>query len=145
MDLGVPPFLLASALTAVLGQRLVRQLCPTCKVRYRPNPELLRKANLPVDKIKFFYRPPAAEEEENEAGDQEPCPTCGGAGYYKRTGIYELLLITDKIRELIRDKPNLNAVRQEAVMAGMRYLYEDGLRKVLEGDTSIQELLRVSK
>jgi type II secretory ATPase GspE/PulE/Tfp pilus assembly ATPase PilB-like protein len=145
IDLGVPPALLADALSAVLGQRLVRQLCPACKVRYKPNPELLRKANLPVDKIKFFYRPPAADDDEdNEAGNSEICATCGGAGYFKRTGIFEWLVITDKIRELIRDEPNLNTIRREAVMAGMRHLYEDGLRKVLEGDTSIQELLRVS-
>jgi general secretion pathway protein E len=149
IDLGVQPFMIASALTAVLGQRLVRLLCPVCKVRYRPNPDLLRKANLPADKIKFFYRPPVAgsqdEDDGENHGSRQTCATCGGAGYCKRTGMYELLIITDKIRELIRENPNLNAIRQEAVKGGMRYLYEDGLRKVLEGDTSIQELLRVSK
>lgn len=148
IDLGVQPFMIASATSAILGQRLVRLLCPTCKVRYKPNPELLRKANLPVEKIKFFFRPPDAPEDDDADGDgnrQGACETCGGTGYYKRSGIYELLIITDKIRELIRDNPNLNAIRQEAVKGGMRYLYEDGLRKVLEGETSIQELLRVSK
>ncbi len=142
IDLGVQPFMVASAVSAVLCQRLVRQLCPACKVRYKPNPELLRKANLPVDKIKFFYRPPDVAE--IRAEDQEPCPTCGGTGYFKRVGLFEYLTITDKIRELIREKPDLNAIRQEAVKEGMHYLYEDGLRKVLEGDTSIQELLRAS-
>jgi general secretion pathway protein E len=150
IDLGVEPFMLSSALTAVLGQRLVRQLCPACKVRYKPNPELLRKANLPVDKIKYFYRPPHADAAEAQAQQdedegQEVCETCGGTGYFKRTGIFELLVVTDKIRELIHDKPDLTAIRQEAVKSGMRYLYEDGLRKVLEGETSMQELLRVSK
>jgi len=140
VDLGVKPFLISSALTAILGQRLVRLLCPACKERYKPNPDTLRKANLPADKIKYFYRPPTPPE---EGSSQEVCENCGGAGYFKRTGVYELLILTDKMRELIRDKPNLNAVRQEAVKEGMRYLYEDGLRKVLEGETSIQELLRV--
>jgi len=144
IDLGVQPFMIASSLSCVLGQRLVRQLCPTCKVRYKPNPELLRKANLPVDKIKFFYRPPESEDNDEE-GERETCEMCGGTGYFKRTGIYELLILTEKVRDLIRENPNLNAIRQEAVKAGMRYLYEDGLRKVLEGETSIQELLRVSK
>ncbi len=122
IDLGVQPFMIASSLTAVLGQRLVRLLCPACKVRYKPNPELLRKANLPVEKIKFFYRPPDASDQEDEqpSSQPQPCVTCGATGYYKRTGIYELLLITDKVRELIRDKPNLNALRQEAVREGMR-------------------------
>ena len=146
LDLGVQPFLLGGSLTAVLGQRLVRLLCPACKVRYKPNPDLLRKANLPVDKIKFFYRAAENEPKEDEdSQEEETCATCGGTGYYKRTGIYELLVVTDKIRELIREQPNLNAIRQEAVSAGMRYLYDDGLRKVLEGETSVQELLRVSK
>ena len=139
LDLGVQPFMIASAVTAVLGQRLVRMLCPKCKVRYKPNPELLRKANLPADKIKYFYRPPEDEDQ------QEVCEMCGGTGYFKRTGVFELLVINDKIRDLIRDNPNINAIKQEAVKSGMRYLYEDGLRQVIEGRTSIQELLRVSK
>ena len=112
-------------------------------MRYRPNPELLRKANLPPDKIKFFYRPPP--EANAEGNGQETCERCGGTGYFKRTGIFELFVVTDKIRDLIRENPDLNAIRQEAVKTGMRYLYEDGLRQVIEGRTSIQELLRVSK
>ena len=142
IDLGVQPFMVVSAVSAVLSQRLVRQLCPNCRVRYKPNPELLRKANLPADKIKFFYRPPEASDESDD--EHEPCETCGGTGYFKRTGLFEYLVVTDKIRDLLRDKPDLNAIRQEAVKDGMRYLYEDGLRKVLDGDTSIQELLRAS-
>jgi general secretion pathway protein E len=145
IDLGVAPFMIAGALTAVLGQRLVRQLCPGCKVRYKPNPDLLRKANLPAEKIKYFYRPPDEGEQEDEESEPVVCDTCGGTGYYKRTGIFELLVISDRIRDLIRADPNLNAIRQEAIKEGMRYIYEDGLRKVLEGETSIQELLRVSK
>jgi len=151
LDLEVQPFMIASAMTAVLGQRLVRLLCPKCKVRYKPNPELLRKANLPADKIKFFYRPHSASENGDGAGETDGdgqasvCPNCLGTGYHKRTGIFELLVINDRLRELIRDNPNVNAIKQEAVKSGMRYLYEDGLRQVIEGKTSINELLRVSK
>jgi type II secretory ATPase GspE/PulE/Tfp pilus assembly ATPase PilB-like protein len=147
IDLGVQPFMVADAVSAILGQRLVRLLCPKCKVRYKPNPELLRKANLPSDKIKFFYRPPEAGEGEpgRESGELEPCYYCGGTGYYGRTGIFELLIITDRIRDMIRDNPNLTAIRQEAIKNGMKHLQEDGLRQVIEGKTSIQELLRVSK
>ncbi len=150
IDLGVQPFMVASALSAVLGQRLVRLLCPQCKVKYKPNPDLLRKANLPAEKIKFFYRPPDEADAEDVAEDEDgqrpsTCEHCGGTGYFRRTGIFELLIITDKIRELIRENPNLSAIRQEAVKSGMRFLYEDGLRQVLEGHTSIQELLRVTK
>jgi type II secretory ATPase GspE/PulE/Tfp pilus assembly ATPase PilB-like protein len=150
IDLGVPPFLVGSAVSAVLGQRLVRLLCPKCKIRYKPNPELLRKANLPADKIKHFYRAATPDDEEERAengGDGEPivCDHCGGTGYFGRTGIFELLIITDRIRDLIRDNPNLNAIKAEAVKSGMKYLQEDGLRQVIEGRTSIQELLRVCK
>ncbi len=143
IDLGVQPFMIASALSAVLGQRLVRVLCPKCKVRYKPNPDMLRKANLPADKIKFFHRPPEVPDPED--GEAERCEHCGGTGYYGRTGVFELLVVTDRIRDLIRENPNLNAIRQEAVKNGMKYLQEDGLRQVIEGNTSIQELLRVCK
>ena len=73
------------------------------------------------------------------------CSTCSGTGYHKRTGIFELFVVTDKIRDLIKENPNINAIKAEAVKSGMHYLYEDGLRVVIEGRTSIQELLRVSK
>ncbi len=153
MDLGVAPYLIANSLAAILGQRLVRVLCPECKVRYRPNPQTLRKANLPADKIKYFYRagkngPKQDEdEEEDEEGEVQPsvCVHCGGTGYHGRTGIFELLIVTDKMREMIRENVNLTAIKQEAIKNGMRYLYEDGFRQVIEGKTSIQELMRVTK
>jgi general secretion pathway protein E len=141
IDLGVQPFMVANALSAVLGQRLVRILCPNCKQRYKPNADLLRKANLPADKIKFFYRPP----EKQQRRPDEMCPVCLNSGYRGRTGVFELLEITDSIRDMIRENPNFNAIRQEAVKHGMKYLQEDGLRQVIEGRTSIQELLRVCK
>jgi len=139
LDLGVQPFMVGSSLSAILGQRLVRKLCPRCKVGYRPNPELLRRANLPADKIKAFYRPP------KEDDDSEPCEFCGGAGYRGRTGIFELFVINDKIRDLIKENTNIDAVRAEAVKNGMMYLQQDGMRVVIAGDTSIEELLRVAK
>jgi type II secretory ATPase GspE/PulE/Tfp pilus assembly ATPase PilB-like protein len=146
IDLGVQPFMVSSALSAILGQRLVRLLCPKCKVRYKPNAEMLRKANLPADKIKFFFRPPdPSEQKTDENGEPRVCDYCGGSGYHGRTGIFEMLVVTDRVRDLIRDNPNLGAIRTEAVKGGMRYLQEDGLRQVIEGKTSIQELLRVSK
>lgn len=137
LDLGVEPFMIASALTAVLGQRLVRVLCEDCKEPYKPKPEFLEKANLPAEKVDVFYRPP-----ENP---QQVCPACGGTGYVGRTGIFELLVITDTIRELIRENPSLNAIKAEARRNGMIYLQEDGLRQVIQGRTSIKELLRVVK
>ncbi len=138
IDLNVPPFQISAAVSAVLSQRLVRVLCPKCKQRYKPNADLLRKANLPADRIKYFYRPP-------EVGEGKPCSHCGGTGYYGRTGLFELFVLNDKVRSLLRDHPDLDAVRQEAIKAGMKVLQEDGLRQVIEGTTSIQEILRVCK
>ena len=134
--------MISSAISGILGQRLVRLLCPKCKVKYKPDPLLLQKANLPAERIKFFYRPPAEEESPN---GEAVCEHCLGTGYFKRTGCFELLVINDKIRELIRENPDIGAIKAEAVRSGMRYLYEDGLRQVIEGITSINELLRVCK
>jgi general secretion pathway protein E len=142
IDLGVQPFMVANAVTAVLGQRLVRVLCTNCKQRYKPNADLLRKANLPADKIKYFFRPPE-QQNGDEEDDEGRCKFCGGTGYRGRTGVFEMLEITDSIRDMIRENPNFNAIKQEAVKQGMKYLQEDGLRQVIEGRTSIQELLRV--
>lgn len=141
VDLGVQPFMVASALSAILGQRLVRVLCPRCKVAYRPNPELLRKANLPAGRIKAFYRPPRPDEGE----DGQQCEFCSGTGYRGRTGLFELLVVNDQIREMIKENPNIDAIRHEAVKNGMAFLQQDGMRIVIEGDTSIDELLRVAK
>ena len=140
LDLGVEPFMIASALTAVLGQRLVRVLCENCKEPYKPKPEFLKKANLPADKVDVFYRKPT---EGNAAA--ESARSCGGTGYLGRTGIFELLVITEAMRDMIRENPSINAIKAEARKNGMIYLQEDGLRQVIQGKTSIDELLRVVK
>jgi type II secretory ATPase GspE/PulE/Tfp pilus assembly ATPase PilB-like protein len=137
LDLGVEPFMIASALSCVLGQRLVRLLCEACKEPYKPKPEFLKKANLPADKVDVFYRRPTEP--------QEVCATCGGTGYMGRTGIFELLIVTEAMRDMIRENPSINAIKAEARKNGMIYLQEDGLRQVIQGKTSIDELLRVVK
>ena len=137
LDLGVEPFMIASALSAVLGQRLVRLLCDACKEPYKPKPEFLKKANLPADKVDVFYRRPENPE--------QVCPQCGGTGYFGRAGIFELLVITEPIREMLRENPSLTKIKAEARRGGMIYLQEDGLRQVIQGRTSIEELLRVVK
>lgn len=142
LDLKVPPFLVSSALSAVLGQRLVRVLCPKCKVAYKPDPALLSQVGIPADKVKQFYRP---HEPEDDDDDAEECEYCSGTGYHGRTGVFELLVVTDRVKDLIRENVNLQAIKQEGVKGGMRFLYEDAFRQVIEGITSIQEVLRVCK
>ena len=137
LDLGVEPFMIASALSGVLGQRLVRILCEACKEPYKPKPEFLKKANLPVEKVDVFYRRPENPE--------QVCQQCGGTGYFGRTGIYELLVLNETMKDMIRENPSINKIKAEARKNGMIYLQEDGLRQVIQGRTSIEELLRVVK
>jgi general secretion pathway protein E len=132
INLGLESYMIGSALTAVLSQRLVRVLCEHCKEAYKPKEEWLRKANLPPDKIDVFYKAVG-------------CEACRGTGYFGRTGIFELLLMTDRMREICRDNPSLNDIKAEARKGGMLYLQEEGLKKVITGATSITELLRVTK
>jgi general secretion pathway protein E len=132
VDLGVEPFLLSSALSAILGQRLVRKLCDECKEKYAPKPEMLKQAGLPADKVDAFYRPPSKSD--------APCPNCGGLGYRGRLGVFELLIITDRLRDMIRENAPVSAIRAEARKNGMLYMKEEGLRLVVKGLTSIQEL-----
>jgi general secretion pathway protein E len=137
LDLGVEPFLFASSISGILAQRLARRLCPKCKVAYRPKPEFLKQANLPVDRIEKFYRPPKNPEDE--------CPACGGLGYRGRVGVFEFLEINDKLREMVRQKTGVQQLKAEARKNGMLYMQEEGLRLVVKGLTSIDELLRVVK
>ena len=120
LDLGVEPFMIASALSGVLGQRLVRLLCDACKEPYKPKPEWLKKANIPADKVEVLYRRPENPE--------QVCPQCGGTGYFGRTGIYELMIINEPMRDMIRENPSINKIKVEARKNGMIYLQEDGLR-----------------
>lgn len=137
LDLGVEPFMLASSLSAILGQRLVRRLCEDCKEAYKPDADTLKKNNLPPEQVKQFYRPPS--------GGNNQCPTCGGLGYRGRVGVYELLMINDRLRDLIRENPQLSVIKAEARKNGMLYMKEEGLRLVVKGLTSMEELARVVK
>lgn len=137
LDLGVEPFMLASSLSAILGQRLVRRLCEDCKQPYKPDPDILKKNNLPPEQVKQFFRPPP--------GGSNQCPTCGGLGYRGRVGVFELLVINDRLRDLIRENPQLSVIKAEARKNGMLYMKEEGLRLVVKGITSMDELLRVVK
>jgi len=132
----------AAVLRAILAQRLVRKLCVACRVAYKPDLQLLRKANLPVDKIEHFYRPPKPEEMVDEKGRPKVCPNCQNSGYYGRTGLFELLVVDPKMRELIANGQPLSAIRAQARKNGMLYLQEVGLQKVMEGTTGMNEMLR---
>jgi type II secretory ATPase GspE/PulE/Tfp pilus assembly ATPase PilB-like protein len=135
------PPAVAKALLGVVNQRLVRILCTTCRQAYRPDEKLLRKANLPVDKIDMFYRQPA-EPIVDKRGREIICQTCRGTGYLGRTGVFELMVVDKATRALVAQGAPMKAIKAQARKARMHYLQEEGLLKVMDGTTSLNEVLR---
>lgn len=133
----------ADVLRCVTAQRLLRKLCVACRLAYKPDPNLLRKANLPLDRIEHFYRAPKAEERVDEKGNPVICPNCQDSGYFGRTGLFELLVLDDAMRDLVRNGQPVSTVRAQARKNGMLYLQETGLQKVIQGMTGMNEMLRV--
>lgn len=131
IDMGIEPFLITSTLEAVLAQRLVRKICQSCRQEYTPEPELLEDLGVSeaVAKTKKFYR---------GAG----CSRCNDSGYKGRTGIFELLVLNEKVRLLVIEKAHTAAIKKAAVESGMKTLLEDGLTKIYSGITTIEEVLR---
>ena len=133
-DMGVERYLITSTVNGVLAQRLVRRLCPHCRTPVQPAPELLQSSGLGK-----FLAPGAPIYE------AKGCDHCRGTGYQGRTGIHELLVVDEAMRSGILRGLDAGALQQLAVQAGMHTLYDDGLRKVAAGVTSLDELLRVTQ
>ncbi|HUK55435.1 MAG TPA: type II secretion system ATPase GspE [Nitrospiria bacterium] len=133
IDMGIEPFLVASSVIAILAQRLVRLLCPDCRQAYSPTSQELSKLGFKAGASPpSFYRAVG-------------CGLCKRTGYHGRTGIYEILLIDDEIRQMILSKVDSNRIKNRAVEKGMRTLRDDGARKVLDGVTTVEEVLRVTQ
>ncbi len=130
LDMGIEPYLVASSLIGVLAQRLVRMLCPRCKQPFQPTAEDLREISAESNgaKLTLYHA--------------SQCDFCRN-GYYGRTGVFELLPIDDEVVHQILDKESASVIKQRAVAKGMRTLLADGRTKVLEGITTIEELVRV--
>jgi len=131
IDMGVEPFLISATLEAVLGQRLLRSICPNCRAAYQPNESVLAQLELSKRDIgdrKFFYG--------------KGCDACNHTGYKGRKGIYELMKITDPLRELINERAPTVVLKQKAIELGMVTLRQDGLRSIFAGDTTIEEVLK---
>lgn len=131
VDMGCEPFLVAASLEGILAQRLVRTICKSCKASYEPNESILTQLGVAV----------------HELGDKDfftgrGCEACGDSGYKGRKGLYELLDITDPIRELIIDRAPTVVIKQKAMELGMQTLREDGLRNIYLGHTTIEEVLK---
>lgn len=137
IDLGAEPFLLASTITAIVGQRIVRKICPTCKTEITPDPQVVEElkttlgALLPKTPLKFYKG--------------KGCSECGDSGYLGRIGIYEVLVVEEKISQLILKHSDSETVEKQAVANGMVAMKQDGYLKVLQGITTIEEVLRVAQ
>jgi type II secretory ATPase GspE/PulE/Tfp pilus assembly ATPase PilB-like protein len=142
LALGVETEPFARALTAVVNQRLIRKLCEKCKEAYTPPPKLLEQLRLPPDKVQAFFRPPQPVEGQPPP---EPCKFCRGIGYRGRTGLFELLVVDDHLRQVIVSHPRLDVLQNACRQAGMRTLQDEGLLLVARGVTSLPELVRVLK
>ena len=131
IDMGLEPFLISASLEAILAQRLVRRICPSCRTAYEPGHDLIEM--LDVDPIEiadkdFFY------------GDG--CAECSNTGYRGRVGLFEMIVVSDAIRELINNRAPTLTIKQKALEQGMRSLRDDGLRAIFDGNSTIEEVLK---
>jgi len=132
LDMGIEPFLAASSILCILAQRLVRRLCPECKEPYQLTDEELRELGLNPQTVtlRTAFRPGTRE-----------CARCQNTRYTGRTGIHELLVIDDQVRSLILQRVDSNTIKNAAMKNGFETLRIDGAHKVLEGTTSVEEVL----
>ena len=133
-DMGIEPFLIASSVEAVQAQRLIRTICPHCKVEQKVDRDYLRKIGFPE-----------ADIETAKVWQGAGCENCRQLGYQGRKGIYELLVVTEAIRPLVMNRANATTIAQAAILNGMRTLRTDGWTKVKNGETTIEEILRVTQ
>jgi len=134
LDMGIEPFLVASSVDGLVAQRLVRRLCPECKKPADLSENYLSATGFPTERL-------------SEGTIYEPsgCDACRGTGFRGRTGIYEIIEVDEEIRSLIVQRKSSGEIKQQALRAGMATLRDDGWSKVLEGVTTIEEVLRVSE
>ncbi len=131
IDMGTEPFLVAASLEGVLAQRLVRRICPDCKADYEPNEATVAQLGLSANELgdKRFYTGTG-------------CETCNGGGYRGRRGLFELLNMSDPIKELVTERAPSVVIKHKAIELGMNTLREDGLRNIYDGTTTIEEVLK---
>jgi type IV pilus assembly protein PilB len=132
VDIGIEPYLIAASLNAVLAQRLVRKICPECKQVCKISEHAARYVKKAGIKPKQVYQGTG-------------CDACRGSGYLGRVGIYEQLVVDDQLRDMINKDASVNNMRRVFHESGRRSLYDDGIVKVKQGLTTIEEVLRVTE
>ena len=135
-DMKVPYYLIASSVIAIMAQRLVRRVCPKCKTQYTPSPASMEAAGLNINDPRVVNA---------TFMHGKGCPNCAGKGFRGRMGIYELMRMSSKIRELTFAAATTGTIRTAAIQEGMSTLYWDGIKKAFKGVTTIDEVMRVAK
>jgi type IV pilus assembly protein PilB len=132
IDIGVEPFLVAPAIIGVMAQRLVRQICPACKVSYPATEEVLAAnfCNTEGEEVLFWHG--------------LGCDRCGHTGYYGRIAVHELFIINQEVRNLIAHRATSGEIHAAAIRAGFRTMQYDGLKKALRGLTTLEQLSAIS-
>ena len=135
VDMGIEPFLVSSSILAVLAQRLLRTVCPTCREAYTPSTAELARIGLRPDELRGpIYRPAA-----------NGCRACRNTGYRGRTAIQELMMMDDEVRSLVMQKADAATIRRTCTARGMTLLRQNGAERILLGETTVEELLRVTQ
>ncbi|RKZ44560.1 MAG: type II secretion system protein GspE, partial [Gammaproteobacteria bacterium] len=127
IDMGLEPFLVASSTNLIAAQRLVRRICSNCKTELEVSADALADIGLPPDAVPMVGK---------------GCEKCGGTGYKGRQGLYEVMPISPALRELILDRGSTSEIRKQATSEGMLTLRQDGLVKIQNGITTVEEVLR---
>ncbi len=144
LDLGAEPFLIASALSGVVGQRIARKICPQCREEYTPDETVIADIKtvlgplIPADKPIILYRGKGTV-------NGQPCPSCNGSKYFGRIAVFEVFPVTDTIGKLIMKRAAMSDIESEVIKEGMITMKQDGYLKALEGTTTIEEVLRVAQ
>ncbi len=144
MTLAGDPGLVSRSLKGLVGQKLMRKLCPSCREAYQPDAALLKRLNLPAEKIRQFYRPPTKPLVDNK-GKPIICSTCKGTGYFGRVGAFEVLVLSEEMRKLVSQDAGISQIKSAYRKGRLLYLQEQALRRVIEGLTSMSEVVRISK
>ena len=141
LDMKIEPYLIASSITAVVGQRVVRKICVTCREKYVPVPEIITDIKSVLGRLLDAQ----VAQGQMSLYRGKGCEECNGTGYLGRIGIYEVLILNEKIGRLILERETSEALERQAVEDGMVTMKQDGYLKVVEGITTIEEVLRVAQ
>ncbi|HOO77682.1 MAG TPA: type II secretion system ATPase GspE [bacterium] len=134
IDMGVEPYLVSSSVVGIMAQRLVRTICPHCGESYAPSEEELKSIGLALDQL-----------EGRPLVRGKGCEKCFHSGYMGRSAIFELLLVDDEIRRMVVERVDVGTIKRAALKRGMRTLRMDGARKVVSGETTVEEVIRVTQ